>query len=98
MNAGGPRQSTEKSASTEKDNFSVSAPAISLPKGGGAICGIGEKFAANPVTYRIVGIDDRMRGTVDRMRRNADRIRSEYARLTRMVDPDETAVGGTHER
>jgi RHS repeat-associated protein len=28
----------------------VSAPAISLPKGGGAIRGIGEKFAANPVT------------------------------------------------
>lgn len=25
-------------------------PAISLPKGGGAIRGIGEKFAANPVT------------------------------------------------
>jgi hypothetical protein len=39
-----------------KDNRStgegnrVSAPAISLPKGGGAIRGIGEKFAANPVT------------------------------------------------
>jgi RHS repeat-associated protein len=28
----------------------VSAPVISLPKGGGAIRGIGEKFAANPVT------------------------------------------------
>jgi RHS repeat-associated protein len=28
----------------------VSAPSISLPKGGGAIRGIGEKFAANPVT------------------------------------------------
>ena len=28
----------------------VAAPAISLPKGGGAIRGIGEKFAANPVT------------------------------------------------
>src|SRR5439155_6115533 len=26
------------------------APAITLPKGGGAIHGIGEKFAANPVT------------------------------------------------
>ena len=26
------------------------APTISLPKGGGAIRGIGEKFAANPVT------------------------------------------------
>ncbi|MFN0165538.1 MAG: SpvB/TcaC N-terminal domain-containing protein, partial [Bryobacteraceae bacterium] len=29
---------------------SVSAPTISLPKGGGAMRGIGEKFAANPVT------------------------------------------------
>ncbi|MCX7789127.1 MAG: hypothetical protein N2378_00670, partial [Chloroflexaceae bacterium] len=28
----------------------VAAPSISLPKGGGAIKGIGEKFAANPVT------------------------------------------------
>jgi RHS repeat-associated protein len=28
----------------------IRAPAISLPKGGGAIRGIGEKFAANPVT------------------------------------------------
>src|SRR6187200_1513974 len=31
-------------------SFAVSAPTISLPKGGGAIRGIGEKFAANPVT------------------------------------------------
>src|SRR5512136_343641 len=28
----------------------VPAPSIQLPKGGGAIKGIGEKFAANPVT------------------------------------------------
>src|SRR6267378_3082056 len=28
----------------------LAAPSISLPKGGGAIRGIGEKFAANPVT------------------------------------------------
>src|SRR5262245_64483225 len=28
----------------------IQAPAITLPKGGGAIRGIGEKFAANPVT------------------------------------------------
>src|SRR5205823_7776461 len=28
----------------------VRAPALNLPKGGGAIRGIGEKFAANPVT------------------------------------------------
>src|SRR5437660_3755477 len=32
------------------DKFRVSAPQVSLPKGGGAITGIGEKFAANPVT------------------------------------------------
>jgi RHS repeat-associated protein len=32
------------------DKFRVSAPQMSLPKGGGAIRGIGEKFAANPVT------------------------------------------------
>jgi RHS repeat-associated protein len=31
-------------------NFAASTPTISLPKGGGAIRGIGEKFAANPVT------------------------------------------------
>lgn len=30
--------------------FAVSAPKIELPKGGGAIRGIGEKFGANPVT------------------------------------------------
>ncbi|NTU82295.1 MAG: hypothetical protein HGA45_23435 [Chloroflexales bacterium] len=30
------------------DKGSLSAPAITLPKGGGAIRGIGEKFAANP--------------------------------------------------
>src|SRR5215468_1273462 len=32
------------------DKFRVEPPQISLPKGGGAIRGIGEKFAANPVT------------------------------------------------
>lgn len=30
--------------------FGIVAPTISLPKGGGAVRGIGEKFAANPVT------------------------------------------------
>lgn len=30
--------------------FAVTTPSISLPKGGGAIRGTGEKFAANPVT------------------------------------------------
>jgi RHS repeat-associated protein len=32
------------------EKSSLSAPRLSLPKGGGAIRGIGEKFAANPVT------------------------------------------------
>jgi len=38
----------EDSASAQ--SFVVSAPQVSLPKGGGAIRGIGEKFGANPVT------------------------------------------------
>jgi hypothetical protein len=33
-----------------KESFQISAPSISLPKGGGAIHGMGEKFAANPLT------------------------------------------------
>jgi len=37
-------------AAPPDDGFSVGAPQLSLPKGGGAIRGIGEKFAANPVT------------------------------------------------
>ena len=37
-------------ASGGKESFQISAPSISLPKGGGAIRGMGEKFAANPVT------------------------------------------------
>lgn len=44
--AGKPRQQGSPSQAT----FSASLPTISLPKGGGAIRGIGEKFAANPVT------------------------------------------------
>src|SRR6266849_1395999 len=39
---------TAPSDGAEKSPFS--APAISIPKGGGAIRGIGEKFVANPVT------------------------------------------------
>jgi hypothetical protein len=38
------------SDSDGKQNFQVSAPSIALPKGGGTICEMGEKFAANPVT------------------------------------------------
>lgn len=42
------KEVTTKTSSKEKDLFS--APSLSLPKGGGAIRGMGEKFAANPVT------------------------------------------------
>ena len=34
----------------QQESSQVGAPSISLPKGGGAVRGIGEKFAANPVT------------------------------------------------
>ena len=34
----------------KEERQQVAPPSISLPKGGGAIRGIGEKFAANPVT------------------------------------------------
>ena len=36
--------------SPNQNTFNVSAPSINLPKGGGAIKGIGEKFAANSGT------------------------------------------------
>jgi RHS repeat-associated protein len=42
------KEGTGQKASPDKSAFS--APAISLPKGGGAIRGLGEKFGANPVT------------------------------------------------
>ena len=41
-------RSADADASAAKD-FLVRAPSITLPKGGGAIRGIGEKFSANPV-------------------------------------------------
>jgi len=49
------RQSKPEHSTPAKDEASTSgtevrAPAINLPKGGGAIRGMGEKFAANPVT------------------------------------------------
>src|SRR5829696_9149977 len=34
----------------KEETYASSAPTISLPKGGGAVRGIGEKFAANPLT------------------------------------------------
>jgi Salmonella virulence plasmid 65kDa B protein len=43
-----PKAADGKEATNEKTPWSI--PSISLPKGGGAIRGIGEKFGANPVT------------------------------------------------
>ena len=40
----------QDSKSPESKSFAVSPPSINLPKGGGAVRGMGEKFAANPVT------------------------------------------------
>jgi RHS repeat-associated protein len=46
-----PNQPTSGAGGSATNQRSAAAPpAISLPKGGGAIRGIGEKFAANPVT------------------------------------------------
>jgi RHS repeat-associated protein len=44
--------SNDSAATPEKQEkpFQVAPPQLNLPKGGGAIRGIGEKFAANPVT------------------------------------------------
>lgn len=41
---------TEETAKASEEKHGISAPTITLPKGGGAIHGMGEKFAANPVT------------------------------------------------
>jgi Salmonella virulence plasmid 65kDa B protein len=41
---------TSQLDTSSQESFQVSTPSISLPKGGGAIRGIGEKFGANPVT------------------------------------------------
>ena len=48
MNTATPQEN--KQEGTAEKSFGVAAPSLSLPKGGGAIKGIGEKFAANPVT------------------------------------------------
>jgi RHS repeat-associated protein len=45
---GGNAQSLKENG--ENKSFAISPPSVSLPKGGGAIRGMGEKFAANPVT------------------------------------------------
>ena len=41
---------TQQQQQSSNSNNGFTIPSISLPKGGGAIRGIGEKFAANPVT------------------------------------------------
>src|SRR5258707_6558448 len=48
MAQGNAQQENARESAPNKNQ--ISAPTISLPKGGGAIRGIGEKFAANPVT------------------------------------------------
>jgi hypothetical protein len=48
------RTDSEKGANSA---FAIAAPRVELPKGGGAIRGIGEKFGANPVTG--TGVDFR---------------------------------------
>ena len=40
----------QTTSSGSDQNFLVQPPAVALPKGGGAVHGIGEKFGANPVT------------------------------------------------
>src|ERR671922_2235747 len=42
--------SLDKTTSRSEGEQKFAVPTISLPKGGGAIRGMGEKFAANPVT------------------------------------------------
>jgi RHS repeat-associated protein len=43
-------RSSADGADAAADRFGTPSPAITLPSGGGAIRGIGEKFSANPVT------------------------------------------------
>src|SRR4051812_10923263 len=46
----GEMSSPESSKTEEPKDQRFSPPAVSLPKGGGAIRGMGEKFGTNPVT------------------------------------------------
>lgn len=46
----GPNASSASKQSQSDEKFAVNAPQVSLPKGGGAIRGMGEKFTSNPVT------------------------------------------------
>jgi RHS repeat-associated protein len=45
-----PTQSDSKQTTEPDKSYFSALPTVSLPKGGGAIKGMGEKFAANPVT------------------------------------------------
>jgi RHS repeat-associated protein len=46
----GEYQDQKQDKNTADQDFLIKAPTLSMPRGGGAIRGIGEKFAANPVT------------------------------------------------
>ena len=50
MRENSPNSSQTPGVTSSSDSFRISAPAISLPKGGGAIRDIGEKFSANAAT------------------------------------------------
>jgi len=44
------KRSSDQDATAREQNSPFRAPSLSLPKGGGAVRGIEEKFTANPVT------------------------------------------------
>src|SRR5687767_515631 len=44
-----PRQNGNTNTQSQQDNFQIQTPSISLPKGGGALKGIDEKFQVNAV-------------------------------------------------
>ena len=50
MSAKQQQAGNSQTATSDTSQAPVAAPTLSLPKGGGAIRGIGEKFGANPVT------------------------------------------------
>jgi hypothetical protein len=50
MDIGGGNQVASEQGGPAPQDYQIHAPTINLPKGGGAIRGIGEKFSANPVT------------------------------------------------
>lgn len=46
----GPAKAMAPAATAQQEGFGIRAPTLSLPKGGGALGGIGEKFSASPAT------------------------------------------------